>query len=111
MQTSRAEPLDDAVTTLNRLIQLTQDWGLHDSAQFLAMAKTQLLIELNGITDGEFRELCDLLEGRRPPERQNTTPARSRRDGSLRGMRRAWQCPQDAPAGRGRRRATATSRS
>ena len=72
------------------------------------MAKTQLLIDLNEITDGEFRALCDLLDGRQAPAR-DATPARTRRDSDLRAMRRAWQCPQDVPAGRGRRRAAATN--
>ena len=57
METSKAELLDDAVAAVNRLILLAQDCGLPDSAQFLAMAKTQLLIDRNGITDGEFRAL------------------------------------------------------
>src|ERR1043165_5579602 len=104
MEASKAELLDDAVATVSRLILLAQECGLPDSAHFLAMAKTQLLIELNGVTDGEFRALCDLLDGRQAQAR-NATPARTRRDSGLRVMRRAWQCPQDAPAGRGRRRA------
>ena len=108
METSKAELLDDAVATVNRLILLAQDCGLPESAHFLAMAKTQLLIELNGVTDGEFRALCDLLDGRQGKAR-SPTPARTRRDSDLRVMRRAWQCPQDAPAGRGRRRAAAAS--
>ena len=109
MDTSKAEPLDAAAATLNHLIQLMQDCGLRDTAQFLAMAKTQFLIELNGISDGEFRALCNWLEARQPP-RRDATAARTRRDGSLHAMRRAWQCPQDAPAGRGRRRAAVASR-
>ena len=108
METSKAELLDDAVAAVNRLILLAQDCGLPDSAQFLAMAKTQLLIDRNGITDGEFRALCDLLDGRQAPAR-DATPARTRRDSGLRAMRRAWQGPQDVPAGRGRRRAAATN--
>ena len=110
METSKAEPLDAAAATLSDLIQLMQDCGLRDTAQFLAMAKTQFLIELNGISDSEFRALCDWLEGRQALERRDATAARTRRDGSLRAMRRAWQCPQDAPAGRGRRRAAVASR-
>jgi hypothetical protein len=110
METSKAEPLDAAAATLSDLIQLMQDCGLRDTAHFLAMAKTQLLIELNGISDSEFRALCDWLEGRQAPERRDATAARTRRDGSLRAMHRAWQCPQDVPAGRGRRRAAAASR-
>ena len=110
METSKAEPLDAAAATLSDLIQLMQDCGLRDTAQFLAMAKTQFLIELNGISDGEFRALCDWLEGRQALERRDASAARTRRDGSLRAMRRAWQCPQDVPAGRGRRRAAVASR-
>ena len=110
METSKAEPLDAAAATLSDLIQLMQDCGLRDTAHFLAMAKTQLLIELNGISDSEFRALCDWLEGRQAPERREATAARTRRDGSLRAMHRAWQCPQDVPAGRGRRRAAVASR-
>jgi hypothetical protein len=110
METSKVEPLDAAAATLSDLIQLMQDCGLRDTAHFLAMAKTQLLIELNGISDSEFRALCDWLEGRQAPERREATAARTRRDGSLRAMHRAWQCPQDVPAGRGRRRAAVASR-
>ena len=110
METSKPEPLDDVAATLSHLIQLTQDCGLRDTAQFLAMAKTQFLIERNGISDSEFRALCDWLEGGQARERREATAARTRRDGSLRAMCRAWQCPQAAPAGRGRRRAAVASR-
>ena len=110
METNKAKPLDGAVAELDRLIVLTHDCGLTGSAQFLAMAKTQLLIDLNGVSDEEFRALCDLLDGKQPPEHRDATPARTRRDSGLRAMRRAWQCPQDVPAGRGRRRAAASGR-
>src|SRR6187431_786987 len=94
METSKAELLDDAIAAVNRLILLAQDCGLPDSAQFLAMAKTQLLIDRNGITDGEFRALCDLLDGRQAPAR-DATPAR---------QRPARDAPRLAmPAGRARR--------
>lgn len=108
METSTAEPLEGATATLNHMIRLMQDCGFRDTAQFLAMAKTQFLIELNGISDREFRALCDWLESRQPPQRRDGTAPRTRRDGSLRAMHRAWQCPQDGPAGRGRRRAAAS---
>lgn len=107
METSKAERLERAVATLTDLIELTNDSGLRDSAQFLAMAKLHLLIELNEVTDAEFRALCDALEGkagRQSHESRRAPVGRIRRDGELRGMRRAWQCPQDAPRG-GRRRA------
>jgi hypothetical protein len=103
METSKAEPLD-VVVTLNRLIRLMQDRGLDDTAQFLAMARTQFLIEANGVSDAEFRALCDWLDGKQPGSRPGATPSRGRRDGNLRIMRRAWQC---ASVGRGRRRAAA----
>ena len=104
MKTSKVESLDEAIAALNRLIALTKKRGMHESAHFLAVAKTQLLIEINGVTDAEFRALCDWLDGKRP----QTDPRRSarlrvRRDGHMRGMGRAWLCPEDAPRrGRGR---------
>jgi hypothetical protein len=110
MQTSKAEPLDEMLEALDSLIRRMQERGLAESAQFLAIAKTQYLIESNDISDNEFRALCEWLDGKQPPERRNTTPSRTRRDSSLQGMRRAWQRPQDVPAGRGRRRAAVTSR-
>ena len=98
MQTSKAEPLDERVETLDRLIGLMQNRGLAESAQFLAIARTQFLIESNGISDDEFRALCDgSTESSRP---SGATRRRAhRRDSGLHAMRRAWQCPQDMPAG------------
>jgi hypothetical protein len=106
METSMDERLERAVATLTDLIELTSNSGLRDSAQFLAMAKLHLLIELNEVTDAEFRALCDALEGQTGLRQEGARRAplgRNRRDGELRAMRRAWQCPQDAPRG-GRRR-------
>ena len=107
METSKAERLEQAVATLNDLIALAADCGWRDSAQFLAMAKMHLLIDFNGITDAEFRALCVALErktGKQPPRpRARTSQSRVRRDGELRAMRRAWQCPQDVPVRRARR--------
>lgn len=106
METSMAERLEQAVATLNDLIELTGNAGLRDSAQFLSMARLHLLIDLNEVTDVEFRALCDALEGKsgRHQDGARRAPlARNRRDGELRAMRRAWQCPQDTPRrGRGR---------
>ena len=105
MKTNMAERLEEAVARLNDLIALTQSCDLRESAQFLAMAKLHLLMDLNGVSDQEFRALCDLLEGHTPRRtRRSAAPARTRRDSQLRGMHRAWLCPQDAPAGRGRAR-------
>ena len=63
METSTDERLEQAVATLSDLIAFMRGCGLHDSAQFLAMAKLNLLIDLNGITEEEFRALCVSLEG------------------------------------------------
>jgi hypothetical protein len=99
METSKGGLLEDAVATVDRLIELAQSHGFDDSVQFLAMARTQLLIDVHGITDVEFRAFCDWLDGKQPPDnRRDSAPARVRRDGHLRGMRRAWLCPQDAAA-------------
>ena len=76
METSMAERLEQAVATLNELIELARRCGLRESAQFLAMAKLQLQIELNGVTDSEFRALCDALEGKAgKPRRSRARPA------------------------------------
>jgi hypothetical protein len=107
METNMAERLEQAVAKLNELIELTSGFGLRDSAQFLAMAKLHLLIDLNEVTDAEFRALCATLEGKtkKPADaaRIRTPLGRSRRDSEARTTRR-WQCPQDAPAPRGGRR-------
>ena len=96
MSTSKAGLLDE-VRELDRVIKRAQEQGYSESVQFLLMARTQLLIEIHGITDVEFRALCDWLE--QPPQsRRGAAQPRVRRDGQLRGMRRAWLCPQDAAA-------------
>jgi hypothetical protein len=64
METNKAERLEGVAATLNDLIALAREAGLNDTAQFLAMAKLNLLIEINGITDGEFRAFCAALEGK-----------------------------------------------
>jgi hypothetical protein len=63
METNKAERLEGAAATLNDLIALAREAGLSETAQFLAMAKLNLLIEINGITEEEFRALCVALEG------------------------------------------------
>jgi hypothetical protein len=99
MGTSKAGLLEDAVASVDRLIDFARCQGFEDSVQFLAMARTQLLIDIHGITDVEFRAFCDWLDGKQPADnRQGSAPARVRRDGHLREMRRAWLCPQDAAA-------------
>lgn len=107
METNMVERLEEAVAKLNELIDLTSGFGLRESAQFLAMAKLHLLIDVNEVTDAEFRALCAALEGkaRKPADavRVRAPIGRSRRDSEAR-MKRRWQCPQDAPAPRGGRR-------
>lgn len=111
MQASTAERRDEAAEAFDCLIRLMQERGLAETAQFVAIAKTQYLIESNDVSDAEFRALCDYLDGNQSPRPQNTAPSRIRRDSSLNVMRRAWQCPQDVPVGRGRRRNAVVGRS
>jgi hypothetical protein len=91
------EPLEQAIATLNRLIELAKAHGLGNAALFLDMAKLQLQLDLHGITDGEFAALCDALENGAltgnaiAPAR--AAYSRPRRDGDLRTMGRAWQAP------------------
>jgi hypothetical protein len=71
------------------------------------MARLQLQLEFNGITEAEFGAFCDALEeGRFTPDGCELTAvshARARRNGALRLMRRAWREPQDAVRQRGAR--------
>ena len=113
MSTNRVDLLDEALAALDRLIGLAHKQGYRDSVQFLLMARTQWLIEAHGITDAEFRAFCDWLDGRSPPREKNRRAgaSRLRRDGQLRGMRRAWLCPEGAAAlRRSLRRAGRTGR-
>lgn len=98
METSKAGLLEDAVASLDRVIALAHQQGYEDSVQFLLMARTQLLIDIHEITDAEFLALCDWLDGKQPRKSRRAAPPRLRRDGQMRGMRRAWLCPQDAAA-------------
>jgi hypothetical protein len=109
MGTSRAEQLKRAVATLNKLFRLARDAGLADTAQFLAMAKLHLLMDINGISDQEFRALCDHLDGK-TDKRSRIAPsrgatARNRREAEMRLTGRAWQCPGEAAPRGGRKRA------
>jgi hypothetical protein len=84
MEASTDERLEHAVATLNDLIAFTRGCGLRDSAQFLAMAKLNLLMDLNGITEQEFHALCVSLEsetsagGRRGVGRRQSSARRPR---------------------------------
>lgn len=80
METSGDKRLEQAAATLNDLIALMRDQGLNETAQFLAMAKLNLLMDINGITAKEFRALCVALESE-----PNPAPRRGgRRSGSAR---------------------------
>ena len=96
MERSTDELLEQGVAALDTLIQTAATRGLTDSAHFLGMAKLQLQLDLHGITDQEFIALCDALETRlRQTGGRKASYPRPRREGDLRGQRRAWQCPQD----------------
>jgi hypothetical protein len=109
MGTNTAEQLKQAVAILSNLFDLARDAGLADTAQFIAMAKLHLLMDLNGVSDTEFRALCDHLEGK-ADKRGRVAPsrgtmARNRREAEMRLTGRAWQCSgETAPRG-GRNRA------
>ena len=110
MEPNMDERREHALAALNDLIALTGDCEMRETAQFLVMAKLQFQIEFNEISDMEFRTLCNVLDGKRkaPGTGMHARPglARLRRDGDLRGMRRAWQRPDRAAAPRsGRSRA------
>jgi hypothetical protein len=107
MEANMDERLEQAVATLNGLIDMTRANGLGESALFLEMAKLQVQLDLHGITEEEFLALCDALYAGTFKPVSETGPApsypRPRRDGDLRGQRRAWQCPPGAARGRRRR--------
>lgn len=86
MEPSREEQLSNALATLNELIALTRGFDLDETAQFLAMAKLNLLIDLNGITEEEFHVLCVAVEDGDMDEGQ-------RRRGRLRRKRVAAESP------------------
>ena len=101
------ERLEKGLAALDELIGLVRGRGLAQSELFLDMAKLQLRLELNGITDDEFSAFCDALERGEPApgshDRTRSGHARPRRNGELRLMRRAWRRPQDVVAQRGGR--------
>jgi hypothetical protein len=104
METNTDERLERAIGILDELIALVRETG-SESEMFLDMARLQLQLDLNGITDDEFGAFCDALEegkfGTGARERVATTHARPRRNGELRLMRRAWRQPQDPLPQRG----------
>ena len=108
METNKDERLEQAVTTLDTLIDRIGACGLGQSVLFLEMAKLQLKLELNGVTDEEFGAFCHALESGtvEPITRAHPGQPRALRDGDLRGQGRAWQCANGIAMRRvGRRRA------
>jgi hypothetical protein len=107
MKASTDERLEKGMAALDELIGLVRERGLSQSELFLDMARLQLRLELNGITDDEFSAFCDALERGEltaaAHDRTRTGHARPRRNSELRLMRRAWRRPQDAVAQRGGR--------
>ena len=106
MQPSTDERLEQAIATLNDLITLARDCGFAESAHFIAMARLQLKLELNGVTDCEFRALCDAAEGRhpKPVTRARAGQPRVRRDAEMTTTQRAYICAGGPAIRRGARR-------
>jgi hypothetical protein len=92
------ERLNRAIATLDDAIELVRSCGFAQSQLFLEMAKLQIKLDVNGITDEEFNAFCRALEGgtlaAASAQRAQTASKRPRRAGDLRSMRRAWQCPE-----------------
>jgi hypothetical protein len=105
MDTNTDRRLEQAVATLTDLIEVARLGGLTESAEFLAMAKMQLVLELNEISDADFRYFCDVVAGRKQPSAAPAKAVHERREADLRLMRRARLCPADirTPRGGGRR--------
>ena len=91
METSRDEQLSNALATLNDLIALMRGFDLDETAQFLAMAKLNLLMDLNGISDEELLALCEALEsgdvGKKPRRRAGRKRATADLPGGVLGSR------------------------
>jgi hypothetical protein len=93
MGTSTDERLEHAVATLDTLIDRLSACGLRQSVFFLEMAKLQVRLDLNGITDDEFGAFCDALESGSLASKTLARPGqpRARHDGTLRVQGRGWQ--------------------
>ena len=91
MEASMDERLEHAVATLNILIERIRACGLADSVFFLEMAKMQLKLDLNGVTDAEFGAFCDAVERGSLKSATLARPGqpRVRPGGDLRGQGRA----------------------
>ena len=108
MEASKDEELKHAVSTLAGFIELTENCGLADTAQFLAMARMSLLMEINGVTDHELRALSAALEPAAAAAERNRMRAMpgAGAEISLREVmapRRAVLRPTSTTAARGRR--------
>ena len=102
------ERLEQAIATLDDLIRRIGACGLSQSVFFLEMAKLQLRLDWNGITDAEFGAFCDAIQNGslEPGTRARPGQPRARSEGDLRGQGRAWQCANGIAVRRvGRRRA------
>ena len=98
MQANMDERLNRAITTLDDMIELVRRCGFAQSQLFLEMARLQIKLDLNGITDAEFGAFCEALEdgtlAAASAQRVQAGQKRPRRVGGMRGMGRAWQCPE-----------------
>lgn len=107
MKQNTEGPLEQAISSIDKLIARVREAGFGQSELFLEMAKLQLQLDLNGISDKEFNAFCDALENHQFAPGQCDRAAahlRPRRNGDLRLMRRAWRQPQDpVPQRRGAR--------
>ena len=87
MQPNTDEPLEQAIATLNQIMALVHNAGFTDSAHLIAMAKMQMQLDLNGVTDrGVSRALrCgrgqDSRQAHRPRAAGSAAHPPRRRDG------------------------------
>jgi hypothetical protein len=106
MEQNRDGQLEQIIAVTDELIVLARAAG-SQSGMFLEMARLQLLLEYNEITEAEFGALCAALEEGRCVqngcEPVAAAHARPRRNGALRLMRRAWRQPQGPVRQRGAR--------
>ena len=104
MEQNRDGRLERIIAATSELIVLAREAG-SQSEMFLEMARLQLLLEYNEITEAEFGAFCDALEEGRfvrgACEPVAAGHARPRRSGDLRLMRRAWRQPQGPVRQRG----------
>ena len=103
MEPNMDERLEQAIATLDDLIELAKAHGLANAALFLDMAKLQLQLDFNGITDEEFGALCDALENGALTA-SAVARARAGPCASAPRWRSAHHGPRLAVARRGRRR-------